>query len=168
MLTREIVIAGFGGQGVMSIGKLLAEAAMRENKHSSWLPSYGPEMRGGTANCHVVISDEPIISPIINHPTDLLAMNEPSYNKFLNDVVENGNVFINQQLFNIDNDFVYKVVTEPGLRTNMIMLGAFIEVTQCLNHMTLLDLIKEQYTGSALESNLKSYEYGLSLFRRVS
>ena len=66
MSTREIVIAGFGGQGVMSIGKLLAEGAMKENKHSSWLPSYGPEMRGGTANCHVVISDDPIISPIIN------------------------------------------------------------------------------------------------------
>ncbi|HHX52062.1 MAG TPA: 2-oxoacid:ferredoxin oxidoreductase subunit gamma [Erysipelothrix sp.] len=167
MSTREIVIAGFGGQGVMSIGKLLAEGAMKENKHSSWLPSYGPEMRGGTANCHVVISDDPIISPIINHPTDLLALNEPSYVKFQPDVIDSGNIFINYQLFDSQDGGLFKVETKQDLRTNMVMLGAFNEITKVLQHETLLNLIKGQYTGSALESNIKSYESGVSLFRGV-
>lgn len=167
MSTREIVIAGFGGQGVMSIGKLLAEAAMRENKHSSWLPSYGPEMRGGTANCHVVISDDPIISPIVDNPTDLLAMNEPSYNKFKDAVTNAGSIFINQQLFDIDSEQVLKIKGNQDSRMNMVMLGAFIEYSQALQHQTLIELIKEQYSGTALTSNLNSYEEGQLLFRRI-
>ena len=78
MSYNEIVIAGFGGQGVMSIGTTMAEAAMSEGLNVSWLPSYGPEMRGGTANCNVVISDGEIISPIVLEPRELIAMNLPS------------------------------------------------------------------------------------------
>ena len=74
-MTNEIIISGFGGQGVMAIGKTLCEAGMKEGKNVSWLPSYGPEMRGGTANCCVVLSDEPIVSPIVLEPTELIAMN---------------------------------------------------------------------------------------------
>ena len=82
MSTRKIIIAGFGGQGVMAMGQLLTYAGLIENKHVSWLPSYGPEMRGGSANCSVVISDEPVGSPVIDQATDVIAMNGPSYDKF--------------------------------------------------------------------------------------
>lgn len=164
-MTSQIIIAGFGGQGVMSIGKLLAEAAMIENKHSSWLPSYGPEMRGGTANCHVVISDQPIISPIVTEPTDLIAMNQPSYMKFKDDVVEGGHIFINHALFDVEerNKKIHLIKGE-STRSNMVMLGAFIEKSKALHHQTLLTLIKNQYTGSALEQNLEAYQQGQSLF----
>ena len=81
-MTNEIIISGFGGQGVMAIGKTLTEAGMKEGMEVSWLPSYGPEMRGGTANCSVVLSDESIVSPIVLEPTELIAMNLPSLLKF--------------------------------------------------------------------------------------
>ena len=97
-MTNEIIISGFGGQGVMAIGKTLCEAGMKEGKNVSWLPSYGPEMRGGTANCCVVLSDEPIVSPIVLEPTELIAMNLPSLLKFEPSVVENGTVFVNRSM----------------------------------------------------------------------
>lgn len=162
-MTNQIIIAGFGGQGVMSIGKLLAEGAMIENKHSSWLPSYGPEMRGGTANCHVVISDQPIISPIVYEPTDLIAMNQPSYTKFKDDVVSDGRIFINQALFDVEDNHALKIKGQSS-RTNMLILGAFVEKTKVLQHETLLGLIQKQYTGSSLEQNLEAYKEGQSLF----
>ncbi|MCX8131779.1 MAG: 2-oxoacid:acceptor oxidoreductase family protein [Clostridia bacterium] len=91
--TQDIIIAGFGGQGILSAGRLLAYAGMLEGKHVSWLPSYGPEMRGGTANCHVVISDEPVGSPILNSATTLVVMNGPSLDKF-ESMVDSGGVII--------------------------------------------------------------------------
>ena len=97
-MTNEIMIAGFGGQGVMAIGKSLAEAGMKEGKEVSWLPSYGPEMRGGTANCSVVISTDPIVSPIILEPTELIAMNLPSLLKFEPTVVPGGTIFVNSSI----------------------------------------------------------------------
>lgn len=165
METREIIIAGFGGQGVMSMGKLLVEGAMKENKHSSWLPSYGPEMRGGTANCHVVISNEPIISPIVTHPTDLLVLNEPSFNKFKNELTKNGNILINHDLFDSDhqNDYHLYKIRSNNQRINMVMLGAFIKLTGALSALTLINLIKEQYREPALSENLMAFEYGQSL-----
>jgi 2-oxoglutarate ferredoxin oxidoreductase subunit gamma len=98
MTKQEIIIAGFGGQGILSAGRLLAYAGMLENKNVSWLPSYGPEMRGGTANCHVIISDEPIGSPILNSATTLIVMNGPSLEKFENLVVEGGIILTDSSL----------------------------------------------------------------------
>jgi 2-oxoglutarate ferredoxin oxidoreductase subunit gamma len=95
---HEIVIAGFGGHGILSAGRLLAYAGMLENKNVSWLPSYGPEMRGGTAYCHVVISEEQIGSPILNSATALIAMNNPSLEKFENMVVEGGVIITDSSL----------------------------------------------------------------------
>ncbi|MBN2852333.1 MAG: 2-oxoacid:acceptor oxidoreductase family protein [Clostridia bacterium] len=86
----EIIIAGFGGQGVLSAGRLLAYAGMIEGKNVSWLPSYGPEMRGGTANCHVIISDDEVGSPIINHADIAICMNLPSFEKFEKLVKDDG------------------------------------------------------------------------------
>lgn len=98
MEQHEIILAGFGGQGILSAGRLLAYAGMLENKNVSWLPSYGPEMRGGTANCHVIISDEPIGSPILNTATSLIVMNLPSLDKFENMVVSGGIIIIDSSL----------------------------------------------------------------------
>ena len=92
------IFAGFGGQGVLLIGQLLAYAGMYEGKNVSWLPSYGPEMRGGTANCSVCISDEPIGSPLVLNPNVFIAMNLPSFDKFINDVEPGGIVIIDSAL----------------------------------------------------------------------
>ena len=89
-MTHELIFAGFGGQGILFAGKLLAYAAMMNDSHVSWLPSYGPEMRGGTANCHVIVSDEPVSSPMITVPTILAAMNKPSFEKFEQSVKPGG------------------------------------------------------------------------------
>ena len=82
MKTRKIIMAGFGGQGVMAMGQLITYAGMLEGKQVSWLPSYGPEMRGGSANCSVVVSENPVGAPVFSQATDVIAMNGPSYDKF--------------------------------------------------------------------------------------
>lgn len=97
-MQTEIVIAGFGGQGVLFAGQVLAYAAMDAGKEVTWIPSYGPEMRGGTANCTVVIADEEIGSPIVRHPSAVIVMNQPSLEKYETQVVENGTLIINSSL----------------------------------------------------------------------
>ena len=98
MKTTQILIAGFGGQGVLFAGKFLAYKGLVQNKQVSWLPSYGPEMRGGTANCSVVLSDMPVGSPIITTPDVLVAMNLPSLQKFVDTVVPGGKIFVDSTL----------------------------------------------------------------------
>ena len=98
MSTKQILIAGFGGQGVLFAGKLLAYKGLIADKQVSWLPSYGPEMRGGTANCSVIISDMPVGSPIIANPDVLVAMNLPSLKKYENDVVSGGIIIVDSSL----------------------------------------------------------------------
>lgn len=100
MIDERIIVAGFGGQGVMMIGKLLAHSGMIENLHVSWLPSYGPEMRGGTANCNVIMSEQLIGSPVVTEATCVLAMNLPSLDKFEADVKPGGRLLINSSLIN--------------------------------------------------------------------
>ena len=101
MKDLNMVFAGFGGQGVLFAGKVAAYAGLLENKEISWLPSYGPEMRGGTANCSVCISDEPIGSPLVTAPNVLVAMNLPSLDKFINAVEPGGTVILGRKM--IDN-----------------------------------------------------------------
>ena len=136
-MTKSILIAGFGGQGVLFAGKFLAQAGLIENKQVSWLPSYGPEMRGGTANCSVIISDDPVGSPIVNKPDVLIVMNLPSLDKFENDVVPGGKIFIDSSLIDrkvkrTDVDAYYvpatSISSEKGLTTlaNMILTGKVI------------------------------------------
>ena len=98
MKTTQILIAGFGGQGVLFAGKFLAYKGLVQDKQVSWLPSYGPEMRGGTANCSIIISDTPVGSPIITNPAALVAMNLPSLQKFVDTVVPGGHIFIDSTL----------------------------------------------------------------------
>lgn len=173
-MTNEIIISGFGGQGVMAIGKNLAEAGMKENKNVSWLPSYGPEMRGGTANCSVVLSDEPIICPIVLEPTELIAMNLPSLVKFEPTVVKDGVVFVNSSIISdkvqrSDVRAVYvpclEIANELGnLKVaNMVMLGAYIEVMKNLGTETIKEMLVHIFTGpkaKLVDLNLEALRRG--------
>ena len=138
MKTTQILIAGFGGQGVLFAGKFLAYKAMTEGKHLSWLPSYGPEMRGGTANCSVVLSDTPVGSPIITSPDVLIAMNLPSLQKFVNDVVPGGQIYVDSALIDAkvertDVEVFYipatQMAKDNGIASlaNMIIVGHLLE-----------------------------------------
>lgn len=157
-MTNEIMIAGFGGQGVMAIGKTLAEAGMKENKDVSWLPSYGPEMRGGTANCSVVLTDDAIVSPIVLEPTELIAMNLPSLLKFEPTVVKGGTIFVNSSIIKekVSRDDVraiyvpcLDIANELGNAkvANMVMLGAYIEAMGNLGTDTIKEMLVHMFTG---------------------
>lgn len=137
MLT-EIIISGFGGQGILFAGKCLAYAAMLKNAEISWLPSYGPEMRGGTANCSVCISDQPIGSPFVSEPDILVAMNTPSLEKFLPKVKPEGKIFVDSSIAecNISRNDVHiyflpasEIADEHGLTGmgNIVLLGKVIK-----------------------------------------
>lgn len=158
-MTREIIIAGFGGQGVMSMGKTLVEAGMAEGYNVSWVPSYGPEMRGGTANCAVVISDEPVGSPLVVQPNELIAMNGPSLKKFEPHVEEGGLILVNssQALEKVHRTdvraFYVPSMEEAGKLgnfkvANMVMLGAYIAATGALKMETLEQMLSHIFTGS--------------------
>ena len=134
MKTTQILIAGFGGQGVLFAGKFLAYKGLVQDKQVSWLPSYGPEMRGGTASCSVIVSDTPVGSPIITNPDVLVAMNLPSLTKFVNDVVPGGKIFIDSTLIyakveRSDVEVFYipatQIAKDAGFATlaNMVLMG---------------------------------------------
>ena len=157
-MTNEIMIAGFGGQGVMAIGKTLAEAGMKENKDVCWLPSYGPEMRGGTANCSVVLTDDAIVSPIVLEPTELIAMNLPSLLKFEPTVKAGGTIFVNSSIITekvtrTDVKVVYvpclEIAQELGNMkvANMVMLGAYIQAMGNLSFETIKEMLVHMFTG---------------------
>jgi 2-oxoglutarate ferredoxin oxidoreductase subunit gamma len=156
MMQTEIIIAGFGGQGVLFGGQLLTYAAMDEGKEVTWIPSYGPEMRGGTANCTVVISDEEIGSPMVSHPQAAIVMNLPSLDKYEPLIKPGGVLVVNESM--VDREPVRKdikvvrvkaneIAEEIGDRrmTNMVLLGALIANLPVLP----LDAI-----GKALEGHL--------------
>ena len=137
------IFAGFGGQGVLLIGQLLAYAGMYEGKNVSWLPSYCPEMRGGTANCSVVVSDEPVASPVINKCDCVIAMNRPSLDKFEQNVLPGGKLFINSSIIDkkatrTDIDVYYVPCNEVA---NMAMLGAYLEATKAVQTKSVLDAL---------------------------
>ena len=157
-MKKQITVSGFGGQGVLSIGKSLVEAGMDEGLEVTWSPSYGPEMRGGTANCSVVISDKPIGSPVFTHPTELIAMNLPALEKFEPKVVEGGLIIVNssvveQKVERTDVKAYYvpciDIATELGNTkvANMVMLGAYIKATGALKVETVQEMIKNMFTG---------------------
>ena len=150
MIDYKIIIAGFGGQGLLFSGKVLAYAGLAEDRQLSWLPSYGPEMRGGTANCTVILSDEPIGSPIVDHPNVVMVMNNPSLDKYENMVAPGGKLFIDSSLITRkverdDIDVYYIPATQlakemeaPAL-ANMILLGALVKATGCVSGESLTE-----------------------------
>ena len=138
MKTTQILIAGFGGQGILFSGKFLAYKGLTEDLQVSWLPSYGPEMRGGTANCNVILSDLPVGSPIITAPDVLVAMNLPSLQKYVNTVVKGGQIYVDSSLIDVkverdDVEVFYipatQMAKEEGIGTlaNMIIVGHLLE-----------------------------------------
>ena len=154
MLEKNI-FAGFGGQGVLLMGQLLAAAAMHEGKHTTWVPSYGPEMRGGTANCSVILSDKEIDSPMVTRPTALIVMNRPSLEKFEDTVVPGGSIFVNSSMIDLkvsrdDVNAYYipcnEIAAELGNDkvSNMIMLGAYLGKSKCVEVETVLNALLEK------------------------
>lgn len=173
-MTTQILIAGFGGQGVLFAGKLLAYKGMYDGKELSWLPSYGPEMRGGTANCSVIISDTPVGSPIVDKPDVLMVMNLPSLDKYENAVVEGGKIFVDssfieRKVVREDVSAFYipatKMAAEAGVPTlaNMILLGKMLKETQVLDFEGLDGVFKKIVSAKRadlIEANLKALELG--------
>ena len=153
MKTTQILIAGFGGQGVLFAGKFLAYKGLVQDKNVSWLPSYGPEMRGGTANCSVVLSDMPVGSPIITNPDVLVAMNLPSLQKFVDTVVPGGKIFVDSTLIDAkvdrtDVEVFYipatQMAKDAGFSTlaNMILMGKLIKETGAVRFDNNLETLK--------------------------
>jgi 2-oxoglutarate ferredoxin oxidoreductase subunit gamma len=150
----DMILAGFGGQGVMSMGQLIAYAGMLEGKEVSWMPSYGPEMRGGTANCTVVVSEEPIGSPVVTEPQVVVAMNLPSLDKFESMVKPGGVLIINSSLINRScqrEDITVievpanEIANELGnLKVaNMVVLGTLIAQTKVVSKESIIESLKK-------------------------
>lgn len=175
-MQSEVKFAGFGGQGIMLMGKLLAHAAMQAGFEVAWIPSYGPEMRGGTAYCTVVTSDRPIGSPIVQNPQHLVAMNRPSLEKFALTVKPGGVIFINGSLISIDsgrNDVdefsvsIIDIARDLGnvKAANIVALGAFVARSKIVDFDLLKDSIRYEFAGKKklIAINLEALEKGSEL-----
>lgn len=174
-MTTEIILAGFGGQGVLFAGKILAYGGLMDEKEVSWLPSYGPEMRGGTANCSVCISDEPIGSPLIIEPSDLIAMNTPSFLKFIDLVVPGGKAFVDSTMIDVktertDIDVFYipatQLATDNGLNgmANIILLGKLLKETGVISFETIhkaMEKVVPPKKAHLIEANMKAVKLGM-------
>ena len=172
-MQSEVQFAGFGGQGIMLMGQILAQAAMNEGFEVVWIPSYGPEMRGGTAYCTVVISDRLIGSPIIRNPRHLVAMNRPSLEKFAPAVKPGGVIFINHSLITIDagrDDVdvlrvpIIEIAQELGnVKTaNIVALGAFVTRSKIVKFDSLQAAVKDKFSNKEklIPLNMKALEEG--------
>lgn len=172
-MQSEIMFAGFGGQGILLSAKILAQAAMNEGKEVAWVPSYGPEMRGGTAYCTVVISDRLIGSPIIRNPGHLVAMNRPSLEKFAPVVKPGGIILVNSSLIPVgtDRDDVDEVripVNDIAVRlgsvrsANIVALSAFVARSRLVSIDTLRQCVEEEFSKKKklIPMNLAAVEEG--------
>ena len=171
----DLLFAGFGGQGVLFAGKLVAYAGLVEGRELSWLPSYGPEMRGGTANCSVCLSDEPIGSPQVVQPDVLVAMNQPSLDKFFADVVPGGVVIVDSGLVpNVperDDVRIFRIpatamAEEAGLKGlgNVILVGKVFAETGFCERESLYAAIRKSVSAkrqNLVEANVKAIEIGM-------
>lgn len=173
----NMVFAGFGGQGILFAGKVVAYCGLIDERHLSWLPSYGPEMRGGTANCSVCLSDEPISSPLVVNPNVLVAMNLPSYEKFIDAVEPGGTVVIDSTLIEkkcdrTDVNVYYVPATaladEKGLSglANIILVGKLLKETGFATKEVVDQAIEKCVPAKKahlVDSNKKAIELGLNL-----
>lgn len=171
MSSQEIIFAGFGGQGILSMGKFLAYAGMDANMNVSWLPSYGPEMRGGTANCSVILSDEPVGSPIVTKATSVVVMNRPSLDKFEQILVPGGLLIIDCDLIDkiperkdidvirIPSQSIAEKISSKTI-ANMVLLGALTAKTKIVSMDTLLGALKVHGKEKFYESNKKALAKG--------
>lgn len=175
-MLERIVIAGFGGQGVLSLGQFIAYSAMYEGLEVTWLPSYGPEMRGGTANCSVVVGDQPIASPIIAVADTLIVMNKPSLDKFIDSVKPGGLVIVNSSLIKekITRDDVrvlYVDANELALESgnaktaNIVVFGAYVHHSACLDKANAEATISKIFEKKpkVIPANIVAFNVGCKL-----
>lgn len=172
-MTHEIIMSGFGGQGIMVMGQLITYAGMLDNKNVSWIPSYGPEMRGGTAYCSVIVSDEPIGAPIVTEPTIVVAMNLPSLDRFEPNVLPGGTLLINSSLiereakrsdlkvFKIPANDIAAELGNPKV-TNMVVLGAIVAATSVVSFESVIKAFAKLFAKkpSLLEINEQALQRG--------
>jgi 2-oxoglutarate ferredoxin oxidoreductase subunit gamma len=177
-LYSNVIMAGFGGQGLMFIGKLLAYSAMKTGKHVTWIPSYGPEMRGGTANCTVVISDEEVGSPVITSPQVLIVMNNPSLEAFEPRLQPGGILLLDSSLvtrqttrkdievMSIPADDIAVEIGEKRT-ANMVMLGAYLAQTKVVAKENILESLKESLAKKQfLDVNIRAFQKGMEYAER--
>lgn len=177
-MLQEMIFAGFGGQGVLSMGMLLAYAAMKEGKEVSWMPSYGPEMRGGTANCIVNISDQPISSPIVSSYDAAIVLNQPSLKKFESRVKKEGVLIWESTMIKESptrNDI--KIYPIPAVEKathdlknlkvmNMLLLGVLVKINNIVKKETLVQALKEalpERHHHLIPLNVKAIEMGMKM-----
>ena len=175
-MTTEIILAGFGGQGILFTGKILAYCGLMAGKELSWLPSYGPEMRGGTCNCSVCISDDPIGSPLVLTPDILIALNQPSFDKFVSTVKPGGKVFFDSSM--IENECTrtdigifgipsQQLADDNALKggSNIILLGKVLKETGICSLETMQKAIEKVVPASKshlIPNNFKAIELGMN------
>ncbi len=173
-MTNQILLAGFGGQGILFSGKFLAYDGLLEEREVSWLPSYGPEMRGGTCNCSVILSDTKIGSPIVANPDILIAMNLPSLDRFESAAVPGAKIFVDSSLIDrkvarSDVEAYYipatRIASDEGLSglANMIMIGLMIKKTGIMPYENVERAMKKLVPAkkaSLIELNIKAVELG--------
>lgn len=177
-MTNKMIFSGFGGQGLLSAGLILAEASVIEGYNATYFPSYGAEMRGGTANCHVIISDEKIASPIISKADMLVAFNQPSINKFAARLIDNGLAIINSSVVkNTVNDIKAKIMNfkfdEICLEklgsskfSNIILVGIVAKLTGLVKEDSLIKAIQNKFSEKGpkiIDANINALRIGLSL-----
>ena len=179
-MEHKLIAAGFGGQGVMLFGQIVAQAGMIEGKHVTWFPSYGPEMRGGTANCTVVVSEEPVASPVVDRPNELAVFNIPSLLKFEPTLEEGGVLVMNVSVIDRKPSRKdIKVIEVPAndvadelgnLKVlNMVMLGAYIETVGTVGLESVFKALEMKLTGkkaALLDLNKKAIERGMEIARK--
>jgi len=175
-MTHEILLAGFGGQGILFAGKILAYSGLMDDKEVSWLPSYGPEMRGGTCNCSVCISDEPIGSPLVLEPSILIVMNTPSMEKFADAVKPGGVIIADSTMVDVKTDRTdvsayyipaTQIAQENGLAggANIVLLGKLFKETKIVTPETFKKAIEKVVPAkkaALAANNLKAVELGIN------
>lgn len=173
-METRMLFAGFGGQGLLFMGKVLAYTGMLKDRKVTWIPSYGPEMRGGTANCSVIISDEEIASPIVNAPEILVAMNQPSMDKFAPQVKKGGLIIVNSSFVkDIPAMEDVEIIEVPANEiaheignvkiANMIVLGVLLKRFTTFGVDDLMEALVEIVPAKLLEMNKKAIEAGVNL-----
>ena len=174
-MLNEIISAGFGGQGTLLLGQLIAYAGMLEDRYVSWLPSYGPEMRGGTANCSVVVSSEPVGSPVVTEADAVIVLNRPSLDKFEETLKPGGKLFINSSLIDIkatrnDIDVYYIPANDIALElgntkvANVVMLGAYVAATGVIKKESVIQAFRKtagERKAHLIPINEKAFDAGV-------
>ena len=172
---HNFILAGFGGQGVLFAGKLIAYAGLLDQREVSWLPSYGPEMRGGTANCSVCLSDEPIGSPLVLAPDILVALNQPSFDKFVDSVAPGGLILVDSTMVKIEKSLpnmrllaipAKQVAEDEGLKglANVLCVGKLFAETQFCSEESLFAAVKKCVSArktDMIEKNFEALKLGM-------